>query len=360
MVTTTAELEERVTHRLEHARRVTYRSYLWAGAGLTMIPLFGVSARLRDGRLEAGPGIAAAAAGLAVFLWYYRRLLRDGLGDGASRTDLAVSGVVACGLTVLMPMHPAWIVIMPLWVSVAALSVRTRWATALLCAGGAVICAWAATAASGPGSPWYPRPWLVVVFLAVCAVAAWGNRYQLRIWFLHREAHAAREAMSRLAVTEERLRFSRDLHDLLGHSLSLIAVKSELAMRLADGDPAAARAEMADVHRAAREALREVRVAVRGYRAADLDAELSGVRGVLEAAGVRCVIGRPPSRLGEADADVLAWVVREGATNVLKHSTARHCTVGFTERDGAVIAEMTNDARPTRYPATSGRGTARA
>ncbi|NED50621.1 histidine kinase, partial [Micromonospora aurantiaca] len=86
--------------------------------------------------------------------------------------------------------------------------------------------------------PWYGVfPLVFVIFSGVCGLVAFVNVYQRRMWDMHRETHAARDALARLAVTEERLRFSRDLHDLLGHSLSLIAVKSELAIRMSGTDP---------------------------------------------------------------------------------------------------------------------------
>jgi two-component system sensor histidine kinase DesK len=100
---------------------------------------------------------------------------------------------------------------------------------------------------------------------------------------------------------------------------------------------------MADVQRAAREALREVRAAVSGYRAVELDTELAGVRAVLEAAGVRCEIDDPPGRLPPEVRSVLAWVIREGATNVIKHSEARHCAITLAVYGGSVVLEMRND-----------------
>ncbi|TDC13651.1 hypothetical protein E1284_19645 [Actinomadura bangladeshensis] len=218
-----------------------------------------------------------------------------------------------------------------------------------LCAGTGAYCAAVATAGAGrlgtSGTmPWYGVfPLVFVIFSGVCGLVAFVNVYQRRMWDMHRETHAARDALARLAVTEERLRFSRDPHDLLGHSLSLIAVKSELAIRMSGTDPERAGAEMADVQRAAREALREVRAAVSGYRAVELDTELAGVRAVLEAAGVRCETGDPPGTLPPAVRSVLAWVIREGATNVIKHSEARHCAIAIAVYGGSVVLEMRND-----------------
>jgi two-component system sensor histidine kinase DesK len=156
----------------------------------------------------------------------------------------------------------------------------------------------------------------------------------------------AREEIARLVVSEERLRFARDLHDLLGHSLSLIALKSELAGRLLPGAPERAAAEVADVERVARQALAEVREAVSGYRRTTLAAELAGARVALDAADIRCTADGPePDDLPPEVEDVLGWTVREGTTNVLRHSQARRCTVSFRRDDSSVAVEILDDGR---------------
>jgi two-component system sensor histidine kinase DesK len=158
-----------------------------------------------------------------------------------------------------------------------------------------------------------------------------------------RELRAAREEIARLAIAEERLRFARDLHDLLGHSLSLITLKSELAGRLLPAEPEKAATEVRDIESVARRALREVREAVAGYRRPTLDDELEGAREMLEAAGITC---RIENRLGVSsngtDA-VMAWAVREGVTNVIRHSRARHCEIRLTRDGEEVRAEISDD-----------------
>lgn len=137
----------------------------------------------------------------------------------------------------------------------------------------------------------------------------------------------AREQIARLAVGEERLRFARDLHDLLGHSLSVIALKSELARRLLPGDPARASAEVRDIEQVTRDALVEVREAVGGYRRMSLASELRGAEAALHAAGIEPEISQPAVSFAPDVESVLAWAVREGTTNVIRHSRARHCTI---------------------------------
>ena len=146
-------------------------------------------------------------------------------------------------------------------------------------------------------------------------------------------------------MSEERLRFARDLHDLLGHSLSVVVLKAELAGRLATTAPDRAAEEMADVERVAREALREVRDAVVGYRQPSLDQELEGARQILQSAGVlaRCepVAGPLPATLDAT----MAWALREGVTNVVRHSGARHAEVLLSRDNGQVHLELLDDGK---------------
>ena len=172
------------------------------------------------------------------------------------------------------------------------------------------------------------------------------------------DLRAAQQEIARLAVAEERLRLARDLHDLLGHSLSLITLKSELAGRLLHADRERAAAEIADVERVARQSLREVREAVAGLRRPTLDAELAGVRDLLAAAGIQTRIEATAGPLPPAVDAALAWTVREGATNVIRHSRARHCEIRVTREDGTVRAEVTDDGRgaPAAAPKATGSG----
>jgi two-component system sensor histidine kinase DesK len=158
-----------------------------------------------------------------------------------------------------------------------------------------------------------------------------------------RELREARDQLARLAVAEERLRFARDLHDLLGHSLSSIALKSELAGRLLPTAPDKAAVEVRDIEGVARRALREVREAVAGYRQPTLEEELAGAREILEAAGIACEIGREVGVLRNDVDGFLAWAVREGTTNVIRHSHAEHCGIRITQNDEEIRVEITDD-----------------
>jgi two-component system sensor histidine kinase DesK len=144
-------------------------------------------------------------------------------------------------------------------------------------------------------------------------------------------------------VVEERLRLARDLHDLLGHTLSLITLKSELAGRLIEQEPVRAAREIREVEGVARQALREVREAVAGYRQPTLLTEIEGAREILAAAGVACTVKHSAIALPPAIDSVLAWAVREGVTNVIRHSRARQCLISVSNSNMKAQAEVLND-----------------
>lgn len=161
----------------------------------------------------------------------------------------------------------------------------------------------------------------------------------------------ARTEVARLAVSDERSRIARDLHDTLGHSLSLIALKSELAGRLLPTDPDRARSEIADVERVAREALASVRETVSGYRRPTLAAELAGARTTLAAAGIEPSIDEPPGALPPSIDTALAWVVREGVTNVVRHSGATRVAIRIGTTGAWATADIVDNGVPTADPA---------
>jgi two-component system sensor histidine kinase DesK len=164
----------------------------------------------------------------------------------------------------------------------------------------------------------------------------------------------AREQIARLAVGEERLRFARDLHDLLGQSLSVIALKSELAGRLMKNTPGLAAHEIEDIEKVTRDALREVREAVAGYRQPTLAAELAGAREALMAAGIEFRVDQDHAPLPPTVEAVLAWAVREGVTNVMRHSQAQRCAIRIVNKDGQATVEVVDDGRGGMPEAGSG------
>jgi two-component system sensor histidine kinase DesK len=282
------------------------------------------------------------------FFGLFPFLLRDAYDSrpGRPTPKLMIATLFTAVSVVLLPHHPledtpSWLELGVLWLSIAALYVPL---TVTLGLGVAVV-----GLVSGYVVAITDRSWLdVLIPETISAIVITASMLLWRwLWWTIRDAHDSKEAKARLAVSEERLRFARDLHDLLGHSLSVITLKSELAAKLATKDAERAADEMAQVRRLAGDSLAEVQQAVHGYRMLDLDEELSGARAALEAAGARCVIDARADGLSPAARTLLAWAVREGTTNVLKHSTATHCAITI---DGGVL-EMLNDGVPGPPPA---------
>lgn len=168
--------------------------------------------------------------------------------------------------------------------------------------------------------------------------------FRLSLWLrdVVIELDRNRSAQSALAVAEERLRFARDLHDVLGRNLSTIAVKSELATELGRRADERSPEQMLEVRELAHDSLREVRELARGYRSVSFDAELDGAHSLLESAGIATTVDLGTdggSTLSAAQREMAAWVVREATTNVLRHSDARECTITLD----AQTLSVTND-----------------
>jgi two-component system sensor histidine kinase DesK len=176
------------------------------------------------------------------------------------------------------------------------------------------------------------------------------------------ELRETREELARAAVEKERLRFSRDLHDLLGHTLSVIVVKSEAARRLAPRDLDAALAQITDIESVGRQALTEIREAVTGYREGSLTTELDRARDALSSAGIEPVVRQSGPPLEPQTEALLGWVVRESATNAVRHSGATRCEIeigGSPERVRLTVTDNGTSAGATGASAiggTSGSG----
>jgi two-component system sensor histidine kinase DesK len=169
-----------------------------------------------------------------------------------------------------------------------------------------------------------------------------------------KELRAARAEIAQQAADRERARIARDLHDLLGHSLSLITLKGELAMRLLP-EGAAGSNEVKDMVALSREALRQVRDAVSGYRQPTLATELRAAQIALKAAGLEVDVRQGIGALDRESEAVLGWVIREATTNVIRHSGAKHCQIKLSETDGLLQVEVLNDGwRVMQQPAGNG------
>jgi two-component system sensor histidine kinase DesK len=202
-----------------------------------------------------------------------------------------------------------------------------------------------------------PLSWeLALTLIALTAfMVGFAGNVRLNI-----ELRRTREQLAVAAVAAERERIGRDLHDILGHSLTAIAVKAGLARRLLDRDPAAAAAEIGDVEQLAREALKDVRATASGYREVSLAGELSVAASVLRAAGIRAELPSAVDGVDPADREIFGYVVREAVTNVVRHSGARTCRIILGERSIEIRDDGATGARTTADDQGSGlRGLAR-
>jgi two-component system, NarL family, sensor histidine kinase DesK len=207
-------------------------------------------------------------------------------------------------------------------------------------------------AATGSGSSAVAAYALTIVAVGTVMAALGG------LARANRALREAREELAQTAVAEERLRIARDLHDLLGHSLSVVALKTELAAKLVASDPVRAQAELAEVQAVTRGALAEVREALQGYRRRSLAEALEGARSAIAAAGIECRVDSADAELPAEVESVLAWAVREASTNVVRHSGARACAITLARDAGAVSLQVDDDGGRARTGAGRGTGLA--
>ncbi|MEU1487227.1 sensor histidine kinase [Streptomyces sp. NPDC005752] len=346
--------------------RGTLHSLVW----MSVVPqaLLSVTGPVRESgapfALIAGTVVVAIAQGF-VSTPLVARSLAAYLGQGSVDRSLPALGAVLmlaniAGLLVLgaytgpeefpelpvalsaaaMPFTTSLVLIMPMWVSsvaLACLSVGVSGGTSL----------------AGGSGPFALQTFLGVGFaVGLLAVTARMSAWTLGVMSKLREAQDVR---TRLAVAEERLRFGRDMHDVLGRNLAVIALKSELAVELAQRGKPSAMDQMAEVQRIARTSQQEVRDVVRGYREADLRTELLGAQGVLRAAGIECAVHGDGGRLPAQVQSALGWAVREAATNVLRHGDPRRCDIRLeTVGDGIRLVVENDGVTPVRAGATGG------
>ncbi|MCX5011897.1 MULTISPECIES: sensor histidine kinase [unclassified Streptomyces] len=316
--------------------------------------LFYLSAPVTD--LVSGghsPGVRLLGGlGLAAFVAWYLVLVFRTARQMAVRKVLVSLAVLSAQATVLsLTLGREWLVLF-VYVAIssgAALPGEiSRWTVP------AAAALMTATAFAVPGGDAYLASLLIPALMGGFAMA--GVRAMIRTTI---ELRQARATVAQLAANEERLRMARDLHDLLGHSLSLITLKSELAGRMLPGQPEAAAQQVADIERVSRQALVDVREAVSGYRRPTLPGELAGARTALAAAGVVADLpAEPVADLSEEAESALAWSLREAVTNVVRHSGARRCTVALADRQtlGGRFMELTVSDDGAGGPAVHGNG----
>ncbi|MFI5924967.1 sensor histidine kinase [Micromonospora sp. NPDC051543] len=301
-------------HQPEPWRRVVGVTAL-VGFGLGYVLLFQWARRLRQLLLPIPAG--RARAGLLL-------LLAVGL--------VSIPGTGGDWLATLVYVAAAGVFLLPAWEAAA---------TVALCAVTPALTSWLV-------SGWEAENGIVFAVLLASFAMFGVSRLAQR----NSELQAAQQEIGRLAVAEERARAARDLHDILGHSLTVVAIKAELAGRLVEVDPPRAAAEIAEVERLAREALADVRQTVGAYREVTLAGELAGARSALAAAGIAAEVPVEVPELPREWDRLFGWTVREGVTNVVRHSGARCCTIRVRP-DGVEIGD---DGRGPSTPDAAGYG----
>ena len=286
----------------------------------------------------SGLQIAGAAVGVVAFALVFldaawRPVTHEDIARVVVRTGLALALAVTMTLT-LVPSFALMFVLAAVGAAIRLpprLGVPAVLFTTVLAA---------VSSALGGATDGQVGSWAVTTVALGILFVAFG-----RLIVANMELRAARAELAQRAVAEERERFSRDLHDLLGHSLSVIALKAELADRTLPDHPERAEREVREIQSVAREALAEVRQTVSGYRLPTLEGELAGARMALEAAGIEADLASERIALPPEAEAVLAWTVREGTTNVIRHSNARHASIRILPGLVAASAEVVDDGR---------------
>lgn len=333
-------------------RRLTLWT-LWGVAGVTIaapaIDLF-----TRD---LAPLALVAAALGLAFVGYVQARLLLTGMaGFHSAERSLPLLGAAAVvGLALWGALvggeEPHWMWVLPFagLVCGVAFGVGLRVRLALVAAGAAAV--FAVGALVDAPVTGLIGVWWVGTLALFCVAQVW-------IWDVTLRLDQAREQAGEVAVLRERLRFAGDLHDIQGHQLQAIALKAQLAARLIGVDDDAARRHASDAQALALEALAETRELVQGYRRVGLATELANAVGILKAAGVDAEVAGTPEAVPVALQPLFGSLVREGATNLLRHTRAERCEIAV-ERDGDdVVVRVSDDGVARVSDAAEGSGVA--
>jgi two-component system sensor histidine kinase DesK len=300
-------------------------------AGLCFIALLNILEAEPSGRLVL-PGVGAMAVLLALQLFF---LTATAQGLAASRRVAVVAVQALLAFLPFLAYRQAWVGMPGFLAGGALLMIPPPYS---------VVAFIATVAATGGVQAAITPQVLPVAYTTVSTVLTGLIVYGLsRMSILVEEVHATRVEMARVAVLKERLRFARDLHDLLGYSLSAVTLKSELIRRLVGKNQERALAELEEIRDISRQALADVRLLASGYREMSLEDEARSARSVLVAAdiAVKMDLRHPP--LPQHVATVLATVLREGVTNLLQHSKAEHCVVTAAEDAGRVVMTIAND-----------------
>ncbi|MEV5705488.1 sensor histidine kinase [Actinoallomurus sp. NPDC052274] len=328
------------------ARVSQVRRLVWMSFGLVYLFVWPLADLLQHERSTAR--IAVSVAALVVFIGFFLTLAMGnklGSSETSRRTWILLGIVTAMTIGFPLLLGGQWNGL-PIYLGVAyAMTLPPAWALRGLLAA-TVLTATLCLATHVPGTT---LAFLTFQTLSIGLILLGFRGSRMLIVQLQE----ARSEVARLAANEERLRIARDLHDLLGHTLSLIVLKSEVAVRIADRDPARSLDEMKDIETVARQALTDVRAAVSGYRRRDLAEELDNARGVLVAADIELALSISGTPLPDGVDDLFAWAVREGVTNIVRHSRARTADISVTRVGACAVLQISDDGTG---PAADGGG----
>lgn len=290
--------------------------------------------------------VTASAVALVRYCWFFK----TGLGGGLPVRRYTLGLLLPAGalwFVGLAQAHTLWVAAVPLWLACNALAVvvgrRARWwilgvGLVVLLVHGPLALLLGQSIGGSPGEDG-----------SLAALAIWALMspalFVASIWWwdIVLRLDDSRRTSGELAVTKERLRFAADLHDIQGHHLQVIALKTELAGRLLDVDPAAARIHIAEAQQLARTALEDTRALVHGYRTVSLAAEAANAAEVLRAAGIECSVDVDAKALPPEERALFGLVIREATTNILRHSEATTVTLRLARSGVGSVLTVLND-----------------
>jgi two-component system sensor histidine kinase DesK len=303
----------------------------YVGGGISLLWLISTGQQVLDA--SRSPGSAALGITLTVvFALVFLAAVPLGWGLPAAWRIIPVLALLGVSFT----LYPwlSWDV-RSVWtyVGVALGMMVLGWRTTILGIGALAAGAlWLGTLRDGltEDDLWLPA----IVFSISLMMAAFANAFATL-----NQLRRTQDRLEAMAAERERGRMARDIHDILGHSLTVITVKSELAARLIDADPTRAKTEVGEIEQLARGALADVRATVAGSRSVTLSGELAAARGALDAAGITAELPRATDAVPPARRELAAWIVREGVTNVVRHSAASRCAVRLDDH----VVEVADD-----------------
>ena len=321
--------------------------------GLALLGMLTWSMLAGEGFHESAATAVLLLAGLAAFVVVFIRRVPARLGDGADPVArpgptmgfVLFATAIACLAIVSIHIGWTWLVLPAYAVTDLVLAGSpVPWRVLTPTAAVIGIAAGVAVVFTGEAQDTVTTGVVVGIVTAVVVLGIAGSEaMELRLWRSSVELEQARQDADSVATMRERLRLAEDLHDILGHAMESVALKSELAARLSTTEPDRAGREMVEVQQLARQTMRDVRDVVHRGDRTDLMVELAGVRDLLASAGIGCEVRGEPNALDMTTRDLFGRVVREAVTNALRHSDLTRCEVTISTGGGTAEVRVRND-----------------